>query len=62
MTSGAQNKKKARRSSKKKGYYTQQYYRTASNKVRRLKKRVSFDPQAEEQIKRISAASVRTKA
>lgn len=46
------NKKgKGYQSKKKQGYYTQQFRRTASNKIRRLTKRMSFDPTAEAAIK-----------
>lgn len=53
MTKGVQNKKKAHRASKKTGYYTRQYYRTIQNKIKRLRKRVDFDPTAAASIERL---------
>lgn len=59
MTSGSQNKKKARRSAKKKGYYQQQFYRTATNKIRRLRKRTEFDPTALAAIDKLKVVTTR---
>jgi hypothetical protein len=51
----AENKKhggrKLNRSAKDKSYYAGQFYRTRRNKIRRLMKRLEFDPQAEIAIK-----------
>lgn len=52
------NKAKGMQSSKKRAYYERQYFKTAANKIRRLQKRVAFEPKAKEQMQKIHVKSV----
>jgi hypothetical protein len=46
-------KAQGRRSNRLKNYYAAQYNKTRANKIRRLKKRLAFDPSAVARIKTI---------